>query len=105
MLPLMAAPLSKSCCRSEDVALLPLRLVVFVVIVSALQFTTPEVVTMHAAFAFCCANSAANNCPMNAVSNASRRRPVGRPSGMNRRKCLTIFTPAPRQKKMLLDRV
>ena len=73
--------------------LVPLRLAVLVVIVSALQFTTPTVVTMHAAFAFCGVTNPANAAPTQAASNALRlRRHAGRVSGMNPPKCLAILT-------------
>src|SRR6516165_4008599 len=67
----MAAPLSNSCSRSDDIGLPPSVLVVLVVVVSALQLTVPTVVTPHAAFPGTAKPD--NAAPITAISNACRR--------------------------------
>jgi hypothetical protein len=72
---LMAAPLLKTCCRSDDAAVPPSVLVVSVVVVFALQFTVPVGVTIHTAFAFR-GTAAATAAPINAASNEQRFRRI-----------------------------
>src|SRR5262245_50507466 len=78
----MAAPLLKTCCRSDDAAVPPSVLVVSVVVVFALQFTVPVGLTIHAAFAVR-GTATATAAPTNAASIDQRSRRLDIPKTPN----------------------